>query len=220
MRKDKDTAIELRHNGKSYKQISRELGIPIGTLSGWFKNEDWSKEIRDILAENVSFSLSKNIDKISKANKDRWELKRENHRIQARKDFEDLKSDTLFLAGIMLYWGEGDKILKHPRIRLANSDPDMIKIFYNFLTESVGVPKNKVRFWLLLYPDLVESVQINFWTKLLSVSKEQFNKSIYIKGKHATRRLSYGVCNAEVYSRELKEKFMVWIDLYKNEFGV
>lgn len=220
MRKDKEKAFEMRRYGNSYKTISRELKIPMSTLSGWFKDEDWSQEIRDVLAENVSFKYKENLEKIKIANKKRWELIRQSYRDQAKAEYSALKNNRQFIACMMLYWGEGDKIQKNVRVRLANSDPEMINIFNNFLRSVLKIPTVKIKIWLLLYPDLSESVMVNFWSKATGIEKEQFSKSIFIKGKHPTHRLSYGVGNIEVYSRELKEKFMTWIDILKRDLFI
>ena len=216
MRKDKEKAIELRHQGKSYKLISRELNIPIGTLAGWFKNESWSQEIRDMLGLKASFSFPDKLKKIIAANKKRWELLREQHRKEATKEFSKLKQDPLFLAGIMLYWGEGEKQPKSSQVRLANSEPEMVKLFNLFLTRLLKIPHEKISAWLLLYPDLIDSVQKNFWSKATNLQISQFKKSIYIKGRYPTKRLSYGVCTIFVSSRALKERMLKWIELYQD----
>ena len=84
----------------------------------------------------------------------------------------------------------------------------------------MGAQKDKIKIWLLLYPDLIDTVQKNFWSKTVGISMEQFNKSIFIRGKRPTKRLSYGVCNIEVYNRGLKEKIMKWLELYKRELDI
>jgi len=96
------------------------------------------------------------------------------------------------------------------------TDPNILKVFYAFLRE-VKVPAEKIRLWLLLYPDLVDSVQKNFWSKLLGIPSGRFTKSIFIKGRSPAKRLSYGVCNIEVYSRELKEKLLQWLELLQDD---
>ena len=162
MRKDKEKAIELRHQNKSYKSISRELGIPLGTLAGWFKNEEWSQEIRDKLGTEASLAFPDKLKRIVAANKKRWADLHETYRQEAVKEFKKYKNDPLFLAGIMLYWGEGEKQQKSSQVRLSNSEPEMLKIFYLFLTKVLKIHPDKVFSWLLLYPDLIDSVQKNF----------------------------------------------------------
>ncbi len=215
MRKDKVRAYNLRREGKSYKQIRKLLGIPLGTLGGWFKNEEWSKEIRDRLGKEQSSSFPKKLQAIIKANKKRWANIHQGYRDAGEREFEILKNNPLFLAGIMLYWGEGEKSPKMSRLKLANTDPSMIRIFYKFLKDIIKVPKDKILVWLLLYPDLADDMQKRFWSRATGVPISQFKGSIYIKGRHPTKRLSYGVCNIYVSSREFKEKIMVWLDLYQ-----
>lgn len=216
MRKDKEKAFELRHQSKSYKTISRELGIPLSTLAGWFKNEAWSHEIRDILGRTESLAFPDKLKRIVAANKKRWSDWHELCRKEAISEFPQLKNDPLFLAGIMLYWGEGEKQHKSSTVRLSNSEPEMIRIFYLFLTKSLKIPSEKISAWLLLYPDLIDSVQKNFWGKATGIPANQFKKSIYIRGRHTTRRLSYGVCTIFINSRALKERILKWLELYQD----
>ena len=215
MQKYKEKAFELRRSGMSYKQIRTELGIATSTLAGWFKNEPWSQDIKRRLSLQISWSNPKSLELLVKANKERWRQKHEEYRNTARREFDKYKSDPLFLAGIMLYWGEGDKS-KLAYVRLTNSEPDMIRIFNLFLSKVLGISSDRINAWLLLYPDLVDPVQKNFWAKATGLSIDQFKKSIYIKGRHPAKRLSYGVCTIFVNSRALKERVLTWIDLYKD----
>ncbi len=215
MRKDKEKAIELRHQNRSYKSISRELNIPIGTIAGWFKDELWSQDIRDKLGAKASMAFPTKLVAIQKANRARWAKKYKEYKLNAESQFSQFKNDPLFISGLMLFWGEGNKSPKDSTVRLANSDPAMIRIFYNFLTNTMGVDPNKIKIHLLLYPDLVDEMQKSFWSKAIGIPLSQFIKSTYIKGRHPTRRLSYGVCMIYVCSRELKDKILVWLNLYQ-----
>jgi len=213
MRKDKIRAYELRRQGKSYSEMSKTLDIPKSTLSDWFRDEDWSREIRDKLGAIQSLAHPARSAAIIKSNKKRWAEIHQKYRDAAETDFDALKNIPLFLAGLMLYWGEGERGQKGSRVKLANTDPIMIRLFYRMLKEVVRVPPNKIYVWLLLYPDLVDNMQKKFWSRATGIPLSQFKNSIYIKGRHPTKRLSYGVCNVFVSSRELKEKIMTWLDL-------
>lgn len=216
MRKDKEQAFELRRKNMSYKSISRELDIPLGTLSGWFRNELWSQEIRDKLGAEASLAFPEKLKSIVAANKKRWSDINKVHKQEATNEFLGLRDDPLFLAGIMLYWGEGEKQPKSSKVRLTNSEPEMIRIFYLFLTKSLKISPEKIKAWLLLYPDLVDPVQKNFWSKATGIPIAQFSKSTFIRGRHPTKRLSYGVCTVYVNSRAFKERILKWLELYQD----
>jgi len=208
MRKDKIRAYELRRQDKSYSEISKALGIPKGTLGGWFKDEEWSKTIRDSLGAKHSLASPAKLAAIIKSNKERWSKKRQEYRDLGESEFKQLQNDPMFLTGVMLYWGEGTKDAKGSQVKLANSDPMMIRIFYAFLKDTIKVPKDKINIWLLLYPDLADDMQKSFWSRATGVPSSQFKKSVYIVGRHPTKRLSYGVCNIYVQSRDIEEKIL------------
>lgn len=214
MRKDREQAIKLRLAGYSYKQIKTELGVPLATLSGWFKNRDWSREIKAQLASQASLANPETLKSMIRGNSERWKTKREEYRQAAIREFERMKDDPLFLAGVMLYWGEGEKQPKSSKVRLGNSEPEMIKIFYLFLTKRLNISPDKISVWLLLYPDLVEPVMKNLWSKAAGIPIDQFRKATFIKGRQPTKRLSYGVCTIVVSSRALKERMLKWLELY------
>lgn len=218
MWKTKTEAFRLRRNNKSYSEISRILDIPKGTLSGWFKNEAWSAEIRDRLGKTQSLAFPKKLKKIIAANKARWQANYRSYRSEAVRSFQSFKDNPLFLAGLMLYWGEGLKT-GSSLVSLSNSDPQLIRLFYLFLMNAVGIEKSKIKIGLLLYPDLIDSVQKKFWSVSTGIPLSQFTKSTYIKGKHPRKRTSYGVCIIRFSNRELKEKILKWLELYQGHFS-
>ena len=162
MRKDKEQAIKLRTEGKSYSEIRKKLGVPRATLSDWFRNNVWSKKLSKRL--NIKY-LARNKIRLVALNKIRGKnLNRlyEEARQEARKEFQQLKYHPLFIAGVSIYWGEGDKATTSG-FRISNVDPLMIKVFRRFLIDVCRVDKKRIRASLLLYPDLDESLCKKFW---------------------------------------------------------
>ena len=217
MRNDRHLATKLRKKGASYNKICKDLNIPKSTMHYWFRNLRWSKNIKKKLTEKAQRQATKRLRTVVKAQKKRWESQRKQYREEARKEFPILKSSPLFLAGLMLYWGEGDSKIENCRVRLSNTDPKMIKIISLFLQKTCGVPKEKMKITSILYPDLNEDKCKNLWSKVSGIPKNKFYKTQVIYGKHPTKRLSYGICNIYVSSRELKEKISVWLKLYQQE---
>lgn len=209
MRNDKILAIKLRRQQKSYNEISKSLGIPKSTLSGWFKNEPNSQNTKLKL---TGIAAKRNGERLGALSKLRWEQWRENARDEAKKEFVNLKKNPLFIAGTMLYWAEGDNKFKS-HFRFTNTDHRMIALYLKFLTNLVKVKKEDVRIGLILYPDLSEKQCINFWSKITNIPRRQFYKVQFIKGKHPTKRLSHGICMVMGGNQQIKERMMVWIDL-------
>ncbi len=207
--------MSLRQRGRSYNFISKNLGVPKSTLSDWFSNISWSQRIKNELARKANYVARKRLRLINKERRAMWERWREKARQSARKDFNTLRRNSLFVAGIMLYWGEGDSNIQNGSVRLVNTDPEMIRIFSLFLQKICKVPKEKIKIQLTLYPDLMDDRCRIFWSRAINVPIDQFIKTQYIKGRHPTKRLKYGICLMYVSSRELKEKIFVWLKLYQ-----
>ncbi|KKU81277.1 MAG: hypothetical protein UY09_C0042G0011 [Parcubacteria group bacterium GW2011_GWA2_47_8] len=214
MRNDKHIAERLRRKGLSYSKIAKELGIAKSTLSDWFSRTTWSRDIKADLTGRANYISRKRLRLINKARCERFEAIRESNRQQAEKEFPMLLENPLFVAGINLYWGEGDSKAENAVVRLANTNPEMIRIFSRFLREVCEVPPEKFRASLVLYPDLKDEVCKKFWSKASGVPLEQFHKTQYIQGKHPTKRLSHGICSVIVGGRGFKEKVLQWIKLF------
>ena len=52
-----------------------------------------------------------------------------------------------------------------------------------------------------------------FWISNAGLPAQNFTKSIVIKGRHKSKKLSFGVCNTGVCERAFKKKLLIWIDL-------
>lgn len=212
MRGDKREAINLRRQGKSYREIGVALNIPKSTISEWFKDIDWSKIIKDKLILKANLEAKEKIKKLnigrSLARKKLDDLALK----ESREEFVKLSNNPLFVAGIMLYWGEGDKNIKNP-IRLTNTDPRMVNVYVKFLIEILKIDPTKIRLGLITYPDNSEKDCKTFWEKA-TASKVSFVKTQIIIGRHPTKRLQTGICMVSTRNKYLKIKILEWIDLF------
>lgn len=218
MRKDKQQALHLRKKGKSYNEISQLLAVPKSTLSGWLSGHKWSDKIKDHLALQSSKYGKIRLKELNKIRGGHLAKVYNEARSEARMEFGYFKLHPLFVAGICIYWGEGNKTtMSH--ITISNSDPLMVRLYVKFLLEVCGVSKNKIRAYVLLYPDIQEQEAAKFWIAESGLSKENFTKSVHIQGRHKTRRLTYGVCTVGVFSSYLKQKMLVWLKLLPQELA-
>jgi hypothetical protein len=210
MRADRGKVFALRKRGWSYNLIHKKLGVPISTLSNWLSEISWSKTIRKDLTQKAFLKVYPQLQAMNQTRMLKWEKWREEARQEAKRDFGSLSQDQLFIAGVVIYWGEGDKNPKNP-VRVSNTDPHMIRVFVKFLRTTCALPEDKVKAHLVLYPDLNELICKKYWSSLIGIHKTLFYKTQFIQGRHKTRRLGYGICTVEVSSRQLKEKMLIWI---------
>lgn len=217
--KRKSLAFELRKKGNSYHKIEEKLGIAKSTLSSWFRDKDFSSKIKEILIKRAQEKAKKQLRLLSLVHKSKWERIHLGYRNEAKLCFPKLVKHKFFGVGITIYWGEGDKNLKNGIVRVSNTDYRLLRIFTLFLLKTCKIKLEKIKVWLLLYPDLDKKVCINYWSNRLHLSLDHFVKPYCIKGREKTKRVHYGVCSVQVYSRELKEKILEWIDLYSVKLG-
>lgn len=210
---NKNLAISLRRQGKSYSEISKITGTPKGTLSGWFSGLGWSLKIS---TNNTESSIAKSkirIEKMNIARKKLLDNRYKEAQIEATQEFNLHRNNKYFVAGLMLYLGEGDKTLDSNLVRISNADPVVLKIFNRFLKEFCAIPIEKIRFWALLYPDLDIDTCKKFWMKELELTERNLYKFQVIKGRHTKKNLRYGVGNTILGNKFLKVKLLEWIRL-------
>jgi len=176
MRNDKHLAIELRKEGKSYNEIVEELSIPKSTLSSWLSNVGWSQTIKKELIRKANYITKKRLLSYVKKRKEKREQWERDIRKEATKVFPNLLKNPLFVAGINIYWGEGDSKLKNCSLRISNTDPKMINIFISFLKKILKVPQKDIRVGIILYPDLSEKKCKLFWKTLRKYHLINFTK--------------------------------------------
>lgn len=217
MSSNKLLALELRKKNKSYNEIVRLLKIPKSTLHYWLKDNPESRLIKNKLNKNRLLD-KKQIALMNRIRGEKWEKWRNQFRVEAIKEFKSLKNNPLFISGISLYWGEGDKILKNGIVRLINTDYRMIGVFYKFLKTICKIPDKKIVFCLFIYPDLSDLQCKKFWSGNIGFDSSQFRKTQVITGKNNQKRVGNGMCSIQVYSRGLKEKLIEWINIFaKNQ---
>lgn len=216
MRKDKEKAIEMRRSGKSYSEIFAALKVPKSTLSGWFANSDWSHDLKQRLNKSTQVEHTIRLRELNKLRGANLKRAYDEAREEAREEFEALKYNPLFIAGVMLYWGEGDKLTNFST-KITNTDPHLIRLYVFFLEKVCRVPKEKISAHVLIYPDLNEETCRLYWASRAHIDLSRFTKCTVIHGKNTRRPLAYGVCMIGISSTYFKVKMLEWLKLLPNE---
>jgi len=123
------------------------------------------------------------------------------------KSLRTIEEGFLYGLGLGLYWGEGNKRNKNS-LRLANTDPRLVKKYIEFLINIYNIDENKLKFGLQVFGDVNGQETLNFWVKSLGVKKKQFQKVVRIKKrgigtyKHIAK---YGVLIVYFNNRKLRD---------------
>lgn len=213
MRRDKQIAISLRKQGKSYTEIIQELGVSRGTLSSWLKGEEWAKEI-SLSNSKKQWALGQ--EKMKRMNMMRKVKLAFTYGVaeeEATKEFEVYKKEPLFWAGLMIYAGEGDK--KSANIlRLSTPEVYLHKIWLSFGKEYLKIESNQLRFGVLVYADQSTESGESYWSEAVGIPRSQFHKTQTLQGKEGTKKLQNGVGISILSSRVIiKKKLLKWLKL-------
>ncbi|OGF21651.1 hypothetical protein A2316_01135 [Candidatus Falkowbacteria bacterium RIFOXYB2_FULL_38_15] len=205
---DREKALSLRKEGKSYSQIKSILKIPKSTLSGWLHDLPLTNEQINLLRGSNS---EIKIEKFRETMRHKRIAKLEKI-LKERKKILPLSQRELFLCGLFLYLGEGSKS-ERSKLSITNTDPDIIEFTLLWFTKILKIPRKKIRIDLQLYQDMNASEKTNFWSKKLNMPTKQFNKP-YIKstsGKRINHKGSFGqgTCAISFYNVNIKDKVMM-----------
>lgn len=225
MRTNKNTALKLRLQGKSYNEISNSLGIAKSTLSNWFTNLELPVSAKDRIKQRVRAGSLRGLLKRNKNQTHQAILRMRQARSTGKKEIEPLTLQELKLIGIALYWAEGYKrpiIYKgrertHHPVALTNSDPHLIALFLKFLREICGVLDKQIKADIRIYKHLNEKVLLRFWQGVTKLPEANFGKVYYgisksSLGKRPFNRLPYGTILIRVNNTPLFHKIMGWIE--------
>lgn len=217
-RADKQKAIELRLQGRSYSQIKSILSVSKSTLSGWLKDYPLSEErIKELRDWN-----EKRIENYKKTCKIRKEKILERIYLKEKKKILPLSKRDLFIAGLFLHWGEGGK--RDTEVVFSNTNPSMIKFFMYWVEKCLGVNRKKIKIKLHLYSDMDIENEICFWINLLKIEREQLINP-YIK-KNKIESITYkggfghGTCNVMVRNAILSRQILMGIKVVGDYFNL
>lgn len=178
------------------------------------------KQVSDLLG--VSFCKVKySLQKHSITRRNRQEASRLLHITKFGRKTCTLKKNLsddenlLKIAGTMLYWGEGTK--QGSSVVFSNSNPEMIKVFLQFLRNVCGISDDRLRILLHLYPDHDEASLKEYWSKVTSIPLDQFSKTYYHNGSKGLykKKSQFGTASLRYSDKELLRTINGWITNYQ-----
>jgi hypothetical protein len=171
------------------KRIAYRLGVSVSSVSLWVRDIELSAEQRAVLRNKMSGAWSANA----------VAARRRRVRSQAAGRELARRNDHLFIAGCMLFWAEGAK--SRNAVRIANSDPALLRLVVRFLRECYGAPIERLAITCHLFADHIERQHEieQFWLDALELPRDCLRPSIvnvYSKYSQKKRRnkLPFGTC--------------------------
>jgi len=205
----------------SYSEIKKRLGISKSTLSYWMKNLPLSElRIRDLQKigwqkSEASRERYRNTMRAKREAKDNEVYKKYFDR------FNNLTKDTVFVAGLMIYLGEGGKKVSS-RIALANTDPNIIRFFIKWGIEFLGIKKEDYRVQLHLYEEMTLEKEMKLWQNILRLSKTQFYKPSIRKVRKSSftykDSIRHGTCSLYVFGTDKKRELLMAIKAFVDKY--
>src|SRR3989344_232708 len=211
----KEKAINYRKKGFSYNMISQKIGVNKSTLSGWLNkipfspNRELIKRIGLAKLKSAIFRHDQKVNEIAEM------------RDLAKKELDEITKRDLWLLGIGLYLGEGNK--SYENVSFSNSDPETIKIIIAWFKKNCNLKNGNFNPFIHAYPDNNIEKTVNYWSKITGIPKKQFGKT-YIdkrinKSKIKSKTLPYGTlhlriksCGEREFGRRLHRRIMGWIE--------
>ncbi len=182
---DKQLAITLRKQGKTYNEISLELGkISKSTLSRWLGDLVLSKEEQEKLHNKMSSRFTAGLIKASQTNRNKKIKKIQNIQQKAIDSFAKHKNDPFFISGLMLYWAEGSKIFE--RAQFSNSDYRLIVIMNKWFRKFLDIKKISYRLYIHKVYEYEEHEK--FWKHILNKDKAEILSTTFKPPTHGFKR--------------------------------
>lgn len=216
MNKIRARAEKLRRLGYSYGMIREKLAVSKSTLSNWLGQIEFnpnSEVIKRVGKARLKSALYKHRSKLQDI---------ERRKREATQDIGELTRRDFFMLGIGVYLGEGSKA--NEEVKIANSDPIIIKLALRWLKEFCGLERHHFRITLHSYPDVDPKKALKFWSKATTIPIAQFTKTITDNRKNKSllrrRKLPYGTAHLYVRSggtilpgvKSLHRKIVGWIE--------
>ncbi len=212
---EKEKARTLRRQGKSINQIVKEAGISKASASVWVRDIVLTKSQRKKISEK-----GRSVESIERRRTSRLfnaQVKRQVIIDKAKEDFTDISLEQLRLVGSMLYWGEGGKT-DHWSVRVANSDPAIIRVMMRFFREVCKVPEDKFRAQVHTFEHADMGKTQTYWSHLTGIPQKQFYKG-YKKPSSASlqkrKTLPFGTLDLYVHDTHLFLTIKGWIEKVK-----
>ncbi|MBI2057813.1 MAG: hypothetical protein HYT63_02425 [Candidatus Yanofskybacteria bacterium] len=202
----KQKAIELRIKHElSYSAIKNKLGVPKSTLSNWLINFPLSKERVLELKRKAWKKNEAKYELYRITMREKKEKREEEYYNKYKNKLSNFSQNSYFIAGLALYLAEGSK-RSSAKLVFTNTNSKLVIFFIYWINKFFKFPKEKIRIFLQLYPNMDIEKELFFWEKELKLPRQQFYKPFIRKLLPSSfsyrESFHHGTCAAIVMSAE------------------
>ncbi|MEN8114767.1 MAG: hypothetical protein ABFS21_10310 [Actinomycetota bacterium] len=206
----------LRRLGLTYGEIREIIPVPKGTLSHWCRGIDLTADQIVAIYQRSSPGSRSGIPVDTQ-----WRRRQEIEEIRrtATAFAEEHLDDSRFVAGVVLYWGEGAKTRN--RCSLTNADPAALRMFIAWVRTYLD-PSAEFTLSIHLHEGNNETTARSYWRRETALPDASFTKT-YIKPRgtgHRKNHLPHGICRVRVRNpADHWNRIEAWIAVVREYFG-
>ena len=216
---EKLSALKLRRQGWSIKDIAKKLDVSPGSVSLWCQKITLNKSQQAVLKAKQTAAGMRGRQMGADMNKAKRLTAMSLAEDTAMANIQSVTSRELFFLGLGIYWGEGVKS-RSGQATVVNSDPRILKIAMRWFCDCLEVESSEFRPYIyisILHRDREEEI-MNYWVKILSLPGSQFKSPIYLqqkpKQKYENHDSYYGVIALRVAkSTNLKYRILALLNV-------
>ncbi|MDP2641156.1 MAG: hypothetical protein Q8P39_01250 [Candidatus Yanofskybacteria bacterium] len=182
---DKERVQDLYQSGLSAKEVGEKLDVSMWVVYKFMHGHGLARRTR------------------YETNRLKFEASAPSFSLKAERTEEEEK---LFVAGLMLYWGEGTKQGRKNNwtVEFSNSNPLMVQVFLKFLRQLFVVDEKRLRAYIFCYADQNLPELKDFWSAQTRIPLSQFPKPyIHEKTTRKTRETKYGTMHLRYSDKRL-----------------
>ncbi|MFA6278686.1 MAG: helix-turn-helix domain-containing protein [Candidatus Paceibacterota bacterium] len=175
--KEKEQAIRLRRQGKTFNEIVARLGVAKSSVSLWVKDLDLPPKAQERIASlQTAGQKAARKSKMAKTQQNLLRIRNESIDIIEKMNFDKY---TALVTCSLLYWCEGAKTLNDKTFTFTNSDPVLVQAFLKLMRTAFELDERKFRVRMHLHEYHNENVQKRFWSVITEIPQSQFRQTYW-----------------------------------------
>ena len=207
---ERNKAVKLRESGHSVKEIARLLAVSASSVSLWVRHVELDDAAKERLLQRTTNPENHKYLADSRAKRsDLCRLKRRQWQNDGATQAKD--KQWLYIAGCMLYWGEGAK--ERNRVKLTNGDPAMMALFCSFLLNCFAVERNEIQLEIRYHIGNTKSLEDirACWLEQTDLAEDNIHRIVAINDKRCNPerdkdKLPYGIAQISVHRTDIVQQ--------------